>query len=265
MDPEAHLPSLGSVDQSTLIKDLDREFQDWYDLPNNECKKNKRNGQALEMKRWIRQPLFIFPCALFTLCVLLLIIIIILVAASYRNQKEISGSSEKILTAIMREGSLESDIQRVLSEVEKLADTIKNKDGPDTQDNVCGPKWKHYGGSCYYVSRYFKSWSDGKKHCEDLEAHLVVISSKEEQDEVNTLTKGVSTWIGLTEVDGEWKWVDGTSYDSSPTFWDDEQPDDWYGHDLGGGEDCALIHYGDSWNDSHCSLKSQYICEKKSP
>ncbi|PIO23475.1 hypothetical protein AB205_0116600, partial [Aquarana catesbeiana] len=72
-----------------------------------------------------------------------------------------------------------------------------------------------------------------------------------------------SFWIGLTDTDGTWRWVDGTSYDITPKFWAKNQPDDWKDHGLKGGEDCVTLRDGYDWNDIHCSNKIKYICEKK--
>ncbi|PIO31516.1 hypothetical protein AB205_0045450, partial [Aquarana catesbeiana] len=71
------------------------------------------------------------------------------------------------------------------------------------------------------------------------------------------------SWIGLTEADGTWRWVDGTPYDITPKFWGNRQPNDWKGHGLGGGQDCGMLWNGYDWNDRHCSEMVNYICEKK--
>ncbi|PIO30347.1 hypothetical protein AB205_0182940, partial [Aquarana catesbeiana] len=70
-------------------------------------------------------------------------------------------------------------------------------------------------------------------------------------------------WIGLTEADGTWRWVDGTSYDITPKFWAKNQPDDWKDPGVEEGEDCATLRDGYDWNDFRCSIKRKYICEKK--
>ncbi|XP_072006210.1 asialoglycoprotein receptor 1-like [Engystomops pustulosus] len=274
---------------------MDDTFHDFQDFENNEHFTHKKFGKAKVMKRWIQQPSHILICALSALCTLLLLIIILIVIVSNhgvtRTEKNINDkfqnlsatlqsnaehlsvrgdemqnidkSLKRIISEIIRVSSLESDIQRVLWAVGHLSDLVQNNRSADIQDPRCKTGWKHFALSCYYVTSQLRSWSHAKKHCEDQEAHLVVINSQEEQEKMKQITAGLHTWIGLTDVDGQWKWVDGTSYESTPKFWAKDQPDNWYGHGLGGGEDCALLWYRDAWNDDHCSRKFQYICEKE--
>ena len=43
--------------------------------------------------------------------------------------------------------------------------------------------------------------------------------------------------------------------------WRPEQPDDWYGHGLGGGEDCAHFTDDGRWNDDVCQRPYRWVCE----
>ena len=43
--------------------------------------------------------------------------------------------------------------------------------------------------------------------------------------------------------------------------WAPEQPDDWYGHGLGGGEDCAHFTEDGRWNDDVCLRPYRWVCE----
>lgn len=44
--------------------------------------------------------------------------------------------------------------------------------------------------------------------------------------------------------------------------WKPLQPDNWYGHGLGGGEDCAHFSEDDGrWNDDVCQRLYRWICE----
>nr|XP_056719506.1 asialoglycoprotein receptor 1 [Euleptes europaea] len=125
----------------------------------------------------------------------------------------------------------------------------------------CPPGWASFRTNCYWNSRAGKSWDDAKKDCEDKDSHLVIINSYEEQLFVAQRVRPWFTWIGLTDASGSWKWVDGTPYTVRQQDWREEQPDNWYGHGLGGGEDCAHFHDDGRWNDDHCSREYGWVCE----
>lgn len=161
-------------------------------------------------------------------------------------------------------GSLNSDIQKILEAMASQTDETQKEDNNST-DPFCEVDWKHYGLNCYYFSRHVRPWESAKKDCETKKAHLVVINDKQENDFLHDLSQYWTTWIGLTDADGSWKWVDGTSYAATPKFWRPGQPDNWFGHGLGGGEDCAHLKGPNGWNDGPCSQGFPYICEKKMP
>ncbi|KAM8812007.1 C-type lectin domain family 10 member A-like [Rhynchonycteris naso] len=150
----------------------------------------------------------------------------------------------------------------------------------------CPVNWLEYEGSCYWFSRTRKPWLQAEKYCQLVHAHLVVVNSMEEQvrtgraclgkclvyGEVFILflppqvflkkhTSSLNTWIGLTDQNGTWTWVDGTDYNSGFQNWSSEQPDNWSGHGLGGGEDCAHFTYDGRWNDNVCKRPFRWVCE----
>ncbi|XP_075061077.1 asialoglycoprotein receptor 1-like [Mixophyes fleayi] len=222
------------------------------------------------MSRNIPKPPYLVY-ALLSLCAgLLLIIIIILVVIMTNNGVNrterslnsklgnLSVSLSEKLEHLFQHGSRQSDLQRIINAVGRLREEIRKENR--TLDPLCSSEWRYYALSCYYVSKGLRTWSNAKKYCEYKKSHLVVINSVEEQDYVSNITQNKDMWIGLTDMDGSWKWVDGTSYDTTPKFWDLNQPDDLQG------QDCAHIRYSDKfkdkrWNDRNCSLKFQYICE----
>ncbi|XP_077327152.1 uncharacterized protein LOC143961705 isoform X4 [Lithobates pipiens] len=156
-----------------------------------------------------------------------------------------------------------SDLQKSVANITDDLNKLKLLIIKGSSNPLCSEGWKRYGLNCYYLSSDSKPWNDSKKECEDREAHLVVINSEEEMNFLRGIANQKSFWIGLTDADGTWRWVDGTPYDITPKFWEQSQPDDWTGHGLGGGEDCAQLKNGDDWNDARCSIKAEYICEKK--
>ncbi|XP_008059137.1 asialoglycoprotein receptor 2 [Carlito syrichta] len=135
--------------------------------------------------------------------------------------------------------------------------------GNGSENTCCPVNWVEYQGSCYWFSRSGKTWFGAKEYCQLENAHLVVINSREEQKFVAHHTSPFGTWIGLTDSDGSWKWVDGTDYSSNYKNWAATQPDDWQGHELGGSEDCAEVRPDGRWNDDFCLQVYRWVCEKR--
>uniref|UniRef100_A0A8C8TJE7 C-type lectin domain-containing protein n=1 Tax=Peromyscus maniculatus bairdii TaxID=230844 RepID=A0A8C8TJE7_PERMB len=126
----------------------------------------------------------------------------------------------------------------------------------------CPLHWVEHEGSCYWFSQSGKSWPDADKHCELQNSHLVVVNSLEEQKFIHDHKGPAHTWMGLTDQNGPWRWVDGTDFDNGFKNWKPLQPDNWYGHGLGGGEDCAHFSEDDGrWNDDVCQRLYRWICE----
>uniref|UniRef100_A0A452S6A3 C-type lectin domain containing 10A n=1 Tax=Ursus americanus TaxID=9643 RepID=A0A452S6A3_URSAM len=129
-----------------------------------------------------------------------------------------------------------------------------------SRSTCCPPDWLEFEGSCYWFSRSGKSWAEADRSCQLDSAHLVVINSREEQTFVQEHI-GSYTWMGLSDPEGVWKWVDGTDYETNFKNWKPGQPDDWHGHGLGGGEDCAHFHPDGQWNDDACQRAYRWVCE----
>ncbi|XP_062994730.1 asialoglycoprotein receptor 1-like [Elgaria multicarinata webbii] len=136
------------------------------------------------------------------------------------------------------------------------------KQNKTASPEACCPRgWAAFRKSCYWDSRVGKTWEDAKADCEARDAHLVIINSYEEQQFVAVRVRPQATWIGLTDASGSWKWVDGTTYTVRQEEWCSNQPDNWYGHGLGGGEDCSHLTTRSCWNDDHCTRLYGWICE----
>ncbi|KAM4678132.1 asialoglycoprotein receptor 1-like [Discoglossus pictus] len=176
--------------------------------------------------------------------------------------KETDMSVQKIMEDISKD-IVQHDIRTVRAAVVKLSKIVKKLQYNGTQ--ICPEDWTQFNSSCYYFSNAGKSWEDAKKHCESENSHLVVINTKEEQKYMQKLARSQFTWIGLTDADGEWKWVDGTNYNSVPTNWRRGQPDNYHRHGVEGSEDCAHLHLLGLWNDDYCSTRYRHICEKDVP
>uniref|UniRef100_A0A6I8PP61 C-type lectin domain-containing protein n=1 Tax=Ornithorhynchus anatinus TaxID=9258 RepID=A0A6I8PP61_ORNAN len=161
-------------------------------------------------------------------------------------------------TRIMEEerSRFQLHIQRFLADLRTVQCQITELKDNSSKGTCCPPNWTEHSGSCYWTSRVSKSWSDAKQFCQTENSHLVVINSQDEQKFIQHLTIPALMWIGLTDSDGKWKWVDDTDYNKTPKNWGPGQPDDYYGHGLGGGEDCAHLLSDGLWNDDHCSRSS---------
>ncbi|KFP98348.1 C-type lectin domain family 4 member E, partial [Leptosomus discolor] len=98
---------------------------------------------------------------------------------------------------------------------------------------MCCPEgWRCFQEKCYYLSTDRMSWFESEQNCTGMGSHLVVINSKEEQEFLFNLAKGVFTnayetkyYIGLTAYkNGQWQWVDQTPYTKTATFWKHGEP-----------------------------------------
>ncbi|KAM4585565.1 uncharacterized protein PAE49_004781 [Odontesthes bonariensis] len=120
--------------------------------------------------------------------------------------------------------------------------------------------WVPFSNSLYRFSlREKKTWQDSRYDCLQRGADLVVINSKEEQKFIELFSQVI--WIGLTdqEVEGKWKWVDGTPLTFS--YWASGEPNNYEGED----EDCGELKYFSNeevWNDAPCNKANFWICEK---
>ncbi|XP_075415224.1 asialoglycoprotein receptor 1-like isoform X2 [Tenrec ecaudatus] len=152
-------------------------------------------------------------------------------------------------------------VRNFVSDLRSLSCQIAVLQGNGTEKPCCPVNWVEREGSCYWFSRSGSSWHEAQEYCKLENAHLVVVTSLEEQNFIKHHTGSINTWMGLTDEHGPWKWVDGTDYESGFKKWMPEQPDNWYGHGLGGGEDCAHFTANGDWNDDVCLRPYRWVCE----
>ncbi|XP_024434841.2 C-type lectin domain family 4 member E [Desmodus rotundus] len=136
-------------------------------------------------------------------------------------------------------------------------------DGSGSVKNCCPLKWVHFQSSCYFFSMNTMTWSASVKNCSSMGAHLAVINTQEEQEFLfHEKPKKREFYIGLTDqmIDSQWKWVDGTPFMTSLSFWDVGEP-----NNLATVEDCVTIRDSSNprrnWNDVPCFFNLFRICE----
>ncbi|KAK2871164.1 hypothetical protein Q8A67_023691 [Cirrhinus molitorella] len=153
---------------------------------------------------------------------------------------------------------LEIQNQKLTNEKRELS---KNVDQLQQKNNDLQNILQKMSGCTYYKSRFYfissekKSWSESRQDCKDRGADLIIINNKEKQDLVKQMSVDKYVWIGLTDIDveGKWKWVNGSSLTSG--FWNLVEPN---GHR---GENC-VVSYTSKWYDYPCNDPFHSICEK---
>uniref|UniRef100_A0A8C5ZMP1 C-type lectin domain-containing protein n=1 Tax=Marmota marmota marmota TaxID=9994 RepID=A0A8C5ZMP1_MARMA len=125
--------------------------------------------------------------------------------------------------------------------------------------SCCPKNWKSFSSSCYFISSKQRSWKDSQENCSTMEAHLVVINSKEEQDFITwNLNKSHAYFVGLSDPEGQrhWQWIDQTPYNENTTFWHLGEPNRVQ-------ERCVVLNYRKQWgwNDIFCAHVQSSICE----
>ncbi|KAF7686377.1 low affinity immunoglobulin epsilon Fc receptor-like [Silurus meridionalis] len=74
--------------------------------------------------------------------------------------------------------------------------------------SLCEKGWKSLGLKCYYFSTSKLNWTQSRDECVEKGGHLVIITSRAEQDFVASHIQ-ITHWIGLNDLDteGQWMWV----------------------------------------------------------
>ncbi|XP_062292424.1 lactose-binding lectin l-2-like [Scomber scombrus] len=125
----------------------------------------------------------------------------------------------------------------------------------------CPPFWYSFNGRCYkYISTHM-TWADAELYCVSEKANLVAIHSQEENNFIQSLIRNFdpaqgNTWIGLSDIhkEGRWMWSDGSAVNF--VFWNKGEPSNH------GGKEHCTHNFGSAskWNDAPCSHKYSFVC-----
>nr|XP_004610702.1 unnamed protein product [Sorex araneus] len=137
-----------------------------------------------------------------------------------RNFRSVPSFFQKCSKLVQEEKST-LELTHTMLECKKENVTVEGKSW-----SCCPKNWKPFGSNCYFVSSEIKNWIDSEKHCAEMQAHLLVVDSKEEQEFLkNNLNKDYPYYVGLSDLkNGHWEWVNEKPYNPSVTFWHPGEP-----------------------------------------
>lgn len=133
------------------------------------------------------------------------------------------------------------------------------------QRGDCPMFWYSFNGRCYKYTSTHSTWADAELHCVSEGVNLVSIHSLEEENFVKILIKNFDhteghTWIGLSDIHKEdrWMWSDGCAVGFY--FWRVSEPNNGSGN-----EHCVHNNHGTErkWNDDQCSLTLPSVCASR--
>ena len=113
--------------------------------------------------------------------------------------------------------------------------------------------------SCYHFSQSELSWRQARQQCLDMQAYLVEVESKEEDDFIRASIAargGSSHWLGGSDTlrEGIFKWShSGQAF--TYTNWQSGQPNNVRN------QDCVEAYPDRKWNDIPCARTRLFICE----
>ncbi|XP_029441539.1 hepatic lectin-like isoform X2 [Rhinatrema bivittatum] len=195
------------------------------------------------------------------LAVAFLFILILFVVSFSRAPKESPAITVRANESTPELMALQSKVAMLSSQFVEMKGILQK----NAKESLCGylsTDWEAFGGHCYFFYQSELNWMDAKAMCEALNSTLAVINSAQEQYFISSRCKNERYWIGLHDVnkEGDWEWIDGTDYNTSYKFWQENEPNDYHCN-----EDCVHVWLKGEWNDVHCTDECYAICETAVP
>ncbi|XP_078382499.1 uncharacterized protein LOC144665190 isoform X3 [Oculina patagonica] len=127
--------------------------------------------------------------------------------------------------------------------------------------DICEKDWFYFRGYCYRKVAACDSWGSSQSKCSIQGANLPSIHSEEENVFVQSLHGGEKSWLGLSDIntEGKFVWTDGTATDFH--HWAKYQPNNL------GNQDCVhtlgfLKDHDYEWNDVNCTDCHRFTCKQ---
>ena len=124
----------------------------------------------------------------------------------------------------------------------------------------CDDGWINFRESCYLRVNTKTTWSNAQKTCEEKEANLVTVNSKDEMEFLGWLMRENGGWNGLQMKE-----------DGKTLVWSSGEKSDYQNWGKGGPKrkskllrcvQMATKRKGLKWTLSRCSIKYKFTCEK---
>ncbi|KAM3595998.1 uncharacterized protein V6R79_006640 [Siganus canaliculatus] len=144
------------------------------------------------------------------------------------------------------------------------AEARSDDQGVKLQNGSCPLFWFGFNGRCYRYVATRLTWAEAELNCVSQGGNLVSIHSLEEHSFVRNLIKNFDpshswTWIGLSDLHREsrWMWSDGCAVNFQ--FWDRGQPNNHKHKHCGGLNRFSLL----KWIDVKCAHSLPSVCASR--
>ncbi|XP_078607411.1 polycystin-1-like protein 2 isoform X2 [Branchiostoma floridae x Branchiostoma japonicum] len=128
-----------------------------------------------------------------------------------------------------------------------------------TPVTACPDGYIQYSAFCFKAVEELKTFEEARQLCAMEGTHLAMPKDKGRNVFVESLTTADPYWIGLNDMDveGQWRWEDGTALDMANDF------SSWaVGEPNSNGEQHCVRHYDEGlWDDNQCHDTLKVLCQ----